>query len=158
MGILKRIFGKKPDQNGHNRKTSITAEEPQETAQAVSPNTMDAKGGADGQKERTPDERLSMVLEKTIEIMKAHAPNGPFHVAFDIPESQNEGHLVFRLLRPNDWQLQIGANREGSDMLVSYFLCHGDRETVLAYLSKPGLKEELVRSIKTLSESVDDRL
>ena len=90
--------------------------------------------------------------------MKAHAPNGPFHVAFDIPESQNEGHLVFRLLRPNDWQLQIGANREGSDMLVSYFLCHGARETVLAYLSKPDLKEELVRSIRTLSESVDDRL
>ena len=43
-------------------------------------------------------------------------------------------------------------------MLVSYFLCHGARETVLAYLSKPDLKEELVRSIRTLSESVDDRL
>ena len=113
--------------------------------------TEDAKG------ELTAEERLFILIGRTIEVMKEHAPKEPYHVAFDIPESQNEGHLFFKLLRPGDWQLQIGANRAGTKMLVSYFLCHGDKETVLAYLSKDGLREELMRDIKELSASVDDK-
>ena len=48
--------------------------------------------------------------------------------------------------------------RVGTDMLVSHYLCHGDEEKVLGYLARPDLAEMLVRSVKQLSESVDDKM
>ena len=157
MGILNRFFEEKRKDDGI-RRAGLEARKTEESVQTRPSQAAEPKTGENGQKEQTLDEKLSILIEKSLEVLKEHAPEGPFHVTFGISESQNEGRLIFRMLRPEDWQLQIGANRAGSNMLVSHFLCHGELQTVLEYLSKPGLKEELVRSIKTLSASVDEKI
>lgn len=158
MGILNRILGKKRKKNDYIQNTYGRTKEAGGSVQAPSPQRTAPKAESDVQEGGAADEKLASVIDKVIEVMKERAQDGPVHVVFGIPESQNKGHMFFRLLRPDDWQLQIGANRAGTNMMVSHFLCHGEKERVLDYLSKPDLKEELVCSIKTLSKSVDDKI
>lgn len=38
----------------------------------------------------------------------------------------------------------------------SHYLCHGNKEKVLAYLAGPELREKFLKSIKELSQHADD--
>lgn len=156
MGILNRIFGKKRRKNDSIRKTDLGAKRAEENAQVPSPAAA-PKTEESGQSAQTLDERISFMIERAVKIMKEKAPEGPCRVKFGIPGTQNEGHLIFRQLTQDDWQLQVGANRMGTDLLVSVFLCHGEQKKVLEYLTKPDLKEEVVGFIKRLSDSVDEK-
>ena len=153
MGLLNMIFGKKPEQKSDGRGAG-----PEPTTGGVAGERDVPQAAGSAAQPQTLDERISKVVGKVVEVMREHAPCGPFHVAFEIPASQNEGHFIFEQTRPGDWQLRIGAMRVGTDMLVSHYLCHGDEEKVLGYLARPDLAEMLVRSVKQLSGSVDDKM
>lgn len=122
-----------------------------------------------GGKELSADDKLAFLAEKAAKVLEEKwwenlRKNGQktYFVAFDVPETDHEARLrLSKEVRKGQesWLLSIGVARSGSRRLHSYFLCHGDGQEgldkVLAYLTRPEFKTELVTSVKELSAHVD---
>ena len=99
-GCFESHFRKKLKKNDYIQNIYGGTKEAGGRAQAPYPQRTAPKVESDVQEERAADEKLSFIIGKAIEVMKERAKDGSVHVVFGIPESQNKGHMFFRLLRP----------------------------------------------------------
>lgn len=105
----------------------------------------------------TADQQLDILADKAIDLIRKKAAEEKSHsAAFDIPETDHEGRMALSVQTRFNWLLTVDVIRNGSRKKHSHYLCHGKKEEVLAYLAGPQLKEKFLKSIKELSQHVDD--
>lgn len=111
------------------------------------------------EKHLSEDEKLALLVEKGVRLLRERVGEETYFVAFDVPGTGHEAHLKLSRESGNIWRLSIGVVRSGSSRLHSYFLCHGTgqegKARALSYLERPEAGRELVDAVKELSRHVD---
>ena len=104
------------------------------------------------------DQLIEMVLKDISEL------DFPVRVRFPISGTDNKALMMVApdAIKKSDFCFQIGAHREGYDMLVSYFWKSGPEEEIREYL-KNALQDaeernKIKASLEELSASVDDKM
>lgn len=106
------------------------------------------------------------ILDRLIDTVLKDLYNKDFpgRFSFDIPGTNNEAIMIIvpDKLNKEEFCFQIGAHRNGYNMLVSYYWKTADKQAMKNYLKMIQNNEEEKRKIhnalKELSDSVDDKM
>lgn len=121
-----------------------------------------------GRKEiMTKDEKMNILVPKASNLLAQRAErevpeNGKFtkiFVAFDVPDTQNEALISIEADQgqPKDMRrLSIGVHRMNSDRITSNYMLKGTKREILDYLKKAEVNSEFIKTVYSLSDSVDD--
>ncbi len=112
-------------------------------------------------------ETIDTLTNKLCEILSqrvcAEVPqNGKFSkisVTYSIPDTQNKARVSVEhdLINPKDGRrLCVSSFRNGSDRLVSSYVFKGTKQEILEYLNNSKSAEKILKTIKQLSDSVDN--
>ena len=112
-------------------------------------------------------ETIDTLTNKLCEILSqrvcAEVPqNGKFSkisVTYSIPDTQNKARVSveYDLINPKDGRrLCVSSFRNGSDRLVSSYVFKGTKQEILEYLNNSKSAEKILKTIKQLSDSVDN--
>ena len=117
--------------------------------------------------QRTPEEQMRLLTGRAAEVMiqriKTEVPKsgkfGNLSVSFKIPETNNKGVLLIEpSLTGTSFQrrLQIGARREGTDLLCSNYLIHDTNENIISFLEQDDIAEQLIPYYKMHSDKLNE--
>lgn len=110
-----------------------------------------------------PADRKAPSIELFIDVALKHLldlPDSKNAVTFLIPGTNNRAYI--RLLPLEDpskdnWVYQVGAFREGTDLLSSSFLKHGAREQLISYIYSAEGRSKAAQAVICNSNSIDKK-
>lgn len=111
-------------------------------------------------KENAPQKTLEELVQSCLDYLIEKKDEELPGIIFHIPGTSNNARLYFGPVdkrKDSKWQYTVGVYKEGTDMLVSHYLKSGTREEVYEHIKTGENKTKTIESIKTLSDSVDDR-
>ena len=106
---------------------------------------------------------IGVVLEAMAKRIEYEVPeNGKFNklsVSCNVPETSNKAMLAIECdaLEPkNSRRLSVGVRRKTSDRVISNYILKGTKKEILDYVKNPDNREEIIKTVNNLSESVDN--